>query len=322
MEIGSSISYPTVEEKNNLSSEQQKPSAIIHVKENSLNELETLFDPAKWPKRFTPLKKRRLPGSFFRPPNRRPTFYATNVHMRQFSIDFPLNNHQKNVDNQKNIQNNNNNNHDLVAKQQLPSVGLVQPITHGTNYYASSNHIRSISEPVGMNEMMASSLNVSNVKNVFQPVNNRKENVAQNVNSQPKLTNNLPINIVLEKIPLPPGWQQATTSTGETYFINHNTRTTCWEDPRLPLLPAALNRMKSEEAAQSMTHTSNVKLEIEPETLSPMICNLEVTKNEEAIQTKKNVYKLEKNESTLSNSFDMPSEELINQVRIKKYTKS
>lgn len=49
---------------------------------------------------------------------------------------------------------------------------------------------------------------------------------------------------VLAQIPLPQGWQQAKTSRGEVYFINHNTRTTCWDDPRLPLVPAYLARNK------------------------------------------------------------------------------
>ncbi|KAJ9576983.1 hypothetical protein L9F63_006420, partial [Diploptera punctata] len=34
--------------------------------------------------------------------------------------------------------------------------------------------------------------------------------------------------------PLPDGWEQATTQEGEVYFINHQTRTTSWFDPRIP----------------------------------------------------------------------------------------
>lgn len=33
--------------------------------------------------------------------------------------------------------------------------------------------------------------------------------------------------------PLPDGWEQARTSEGEIYFINHQTRTTSWFDPRI-----------------------------------------------------------------------------------------
>ncbi|GFY44280.1 transcriptional coactivator YAP1 [Trichonephila inaurata madagascariensis] len=35
--------------------------------------------------------------------------------------------------------------------------------------------------------------------------------------------------------PLPDGWEQATTTEGEVYFINHKTRTTSWYDPRIPI---------------------------------------------------------------------------------------
>ena len=33
--------------------------------------------------------------------------------------------------------------------------------------------------------------------------------------------------------PLPSGWEQGVTAAGEVYFINHNDRTTSWNDPRL-----------------------------------------------------------------------------------------
>lgn len=33
--------------------------------------------------------------------------------------------------------------------------------------------------------------------------------------------------------PLPEGWEQAQTVEGEIYFINHQTRTTSWFDPRI-----------------------------------------------------------------------------------------
>ena len=32
---------------------------------------------------------------------------------------------------------------------------------------------------------------------------------------------------------LPQGWEQSMTSEGQVYFINHQTRTTSWFDPRL-----------------------------------------------------------------------------------------
>ncbi|KAG6897647.1 hypothetical protein C0992_012626 [Termitomyces sp. T32_za158] len=34
--------------------------------------------------------------------------------------------------------------------------------------------------------------------------------------------------------PLPSGWEMRLTSSGRVYFVDHNTRTTTWDDPRLP----------------------------------------------------------------------------------------
>ncbi|KAI3649535.1 hypothetical protein MP228_005167 [Amoeboaphelidium protococcarum] len=34
--------------------------------------------------------------------------------------------------------------------------------------------------------------------------------------------------------PLPSGWEMRLTQTGKVYFVDHNTRTTTWDDPRLP----------------------------------------------------------------------------------------
>ncbi|CAK5270238.1 unnamed protein product [Mycena citricolor] len=37
--------------------------------------------------------------------------------------------------------------------------------------------------------------------------------------------------------PLPSGWEMRLTSTGRVYFVDHNTKTTAWDDPRLPTNP-------------------------------------------------------------------------------------
>jgi hypothetical protein len=55
---------------------------------------------------------------------------------------------------------------------------------------------------------------------------------------------------VLAQIPMPSGWQKAFTSTGETYFINHNSKSTCWEDPRLPLVSSFLQNRNTLTAQQ------------------------------------------------------------------------
>ena len=46
--------------------------------------------------------------------------------------------------------------------------------------------------------------------------------------------NNQMVNMTMIKsMPLPNGWQEAKTENGDCYYINHLTRTTQWEDPRL-----------------------------------------------------------------------------------------
>jgi hypothetical protein len=39
--------------------------------------------------------------------------------------------------------------------------------------------------------------------------------------------------LMINAMPLPDGWEEARTATNEAYFINHATKTTSWEDPRL-----------------------------------------------------------------------------------------
>ena len=53
---------------------------------------------------------------------------------------------------------------------------------------------------------------------------------------------------LLQQIPMPTGWEKAKTDLGEIYFMNHNTKTTSWNDPRLPLLPSYLRNSNNKLA--------------------------------------------------------------------------
>lgn len=56
---------------------------------------------------------------------------------------------------------------------------------------------------------------------------------------------------------LPDGWEQAATSEGEIYFINHQTRTTSWFDPRIPIhlqRPAVLQQSQQVAAGSNWSH--------------------------------------------------------------------
>lgn len=40
---------------------------------------------------------------------------------------------------------------------------------------------------------------------------------------------------MINAMPMPDGWEEARTATNEAYFINHATKTTSWQDPRLSI---------------------------------------------------------------------------------------
>jgi len=47
-------------------------------------------------------------------------------------------------------------------------------------------------------------------------------------------SNNVQPQAVSQLGPLPSGWEMRLTSTARVYFVDHNTKTTTWDDPRLP----------------------------------------------------------------------------------------
>jgi protein yorkie len=53
------------------------------------------------------------------------------------------------------------------------------------------------------------------------------------------------VNADVDLGPLPEGWEQAQTPEGEIYFINHQTRTTSWFDPRIRKLSRELSESRS-----------------------------------------------------------------------------
>ena len=43
-----------------------------------------------------------------------------------------------------------------------------------------------------------------------------------------------PQTIIFRSDPLPSGWEMCFTSNGRVFFVDHHTKTTTWDDPRLP----------------------------------------------------------------------------------------
>lgn len=166
----------------------KKSAPIIHMRENSMEELEALFDPSKWPKYRSsvsgslPLHKRNLPTSFFRPP---PTsirhhllqknVHHLNAHLRQSSVDQTnLNGVGGGFIKQQQLQ---------PTQEQMNKEPLV--VAASTQQQQTPMHLRSVSEPVSMIPLDPNN-----------PSNNDPNS-------------------------LPYGWQQARTVDGRIYYIKY-----------------------------------------------------------------------------------------------------
>jgi protein yorkie len=67
----------------------------------------------------------------------------------------------------------------------------------------------------------------------IQQQNLKEQQLSQMTNNS--LAENIQQKQLMMSRPLPQGWEQGATPEGETYFINHVTKTTTWFDPRVPI---------------------------------------------------------------------------------------
>ena len=173
----------------------QHKAAILHVRENSLDELEALFDPSKWPvkrhqqqQNLPPLHKRNLPASFFQPPEtgtKTPRNGGSAQHSRQGSMDQTYatagqHHHQNNIMML-------NKQHHMLLHQKLSSLSN------------NNSHLRSISEPVNLPPHAYNGLILQQQQQNFP-----------NINANDSQISNLPF-----------GWQTARTNDGHVYFIKY-----------------------------------------------------------------------------------------------------
>ncbi|BGP68118.1 hypothetical protein NBRC10513v2_001445 [Rhodotorula toruloides] len=60
---------------------------------------------------------------------------------------------------------------------------------------------------------------------------------ATNAESPTSPADNAALEVSDEQLgPIPSGWERRTTPSGRAYFVDHNTKTTTWDDPRIPSL--------------------------------------------------------------------------------------
>ena len=196
----------------NAQDPSKKTGPIVHVREDSDSALKDLFAVVQNPgSSSTPLS---IP---FRFRNLPPSFFnppspKSPIHSREGST---VSNHEGSVND--------------PFSPAPKSVGSPQPAM-GQQQVPAPNHTRSQSAPVdiGNNHVAAAQQHV----HLRQPSYDVSGGAANNGMG-----------------PLPPGWEPARTPTGQLYFMNHITKTTQWEDPRVQIQQQQ-NRQQQQNLSQ------------------------------------------------------------------------
>ncbi|XP_037089446.1 LOW QUALITY PROTEIN: transcriptional coactivator YAP1-A-like, partial [Pollicipes pollicipes] len=158
--------------------ERKEGSQVLHVRENSDSLMNSLFDSVLKKQEpsmplTVPLSMRKLPKSFFNPPQHGSKSPSVS-HSRNSSTD---------------------------STQATPAFGAAP---------AQGNHLRAHSSPAALQQPYAAAQQHQQHAHLKQQSYDFTDGLG----------------------PLPDGWERACTAQGLTYFINHVTQTTTWEDPR------------------------------------------------------------------------------------------
>ncbi|KAG5312339.1 YAP1 protein, partial [Acromyrmex insinuator] len=183
-----------------------KSNPVVRVDQNSESDLQALFDTVLKPdsKRplQVPLRLRNLPDSFFNPP---PASLQQTYASAQQAPQHAPQPHARHHHHQKQRS------YDVIS-----TVDDLGPLPHGWEQARTPegqiyflNHLTRTTTWEDPRKTAAA----ASVAAVAAAVESSKSNALG---------------------PLPDGWEQARTAEGEIYFINHQTRTTSWFDPRIP----------------------------------------------------------------------------------------
>jgi len=243
--------------------QERKGTQVVHVRENSGNELDALFQYAANPNSELggqiPFRQRKLPPSFFNEPK-------PSGHVKQGSNDstgFPG---QMNPAMGAHMRA-----HSSPANLQQTLSAAPQPPSHARQRSCDALLDPIESEPLPPGWEMAKTqdgqryyLKVDKGKEMLLPMDNEghltqittwqdpRKGSSNALNSRTPPNSQSP-NVSLQNLgPLPPGWEQASTPEGDIYFINHMERTTSWYDPRIPEQLQQLRLSSSQPGAQQV----------------------------------------------------------------------
>ncbi|XP_054267510.1 transcriptional coactivator YAP1 [Macrosteles quadrilineatus] len=245
--------------------EQLKSNLVVRMDQDSDTELQALFDSVLKPdsKRMlaVPFRMRKLPNSFFNPPStgsKSPSVSSIS-HSRENSADSAFGT-TTTTTTSTGLQVHHPRAHSSPAslQQTYASAGHQQQHQHKPQ---RSYDITNIDQDLGplppgweqartlegqvyfLNHITRTTTWEDPRKTIAAQVANQQQRSAELLNTphpaaatspQPPAKGNSPATSPAPLGPLPEGWEQAATPEGETYFINHQTRTTSWLDPRIP----------------------------------------------------------------------------------------
>jgi len=201
---------------------QRKGNAIVHVREDSETDLEKLFNP-RINSASLPMRDRKLPPSFFKPPSALLAFGARAgvdqtkdpnelgySHSRAHSSPASFHHQQQNSQRLSSAHQRTQS-YDALESEPLPPGWEGRTTATGQKYFV--NHID-----------RSTSWTHPRLKSQSLATLNANQTLGT----------------------LPEGWEQGVTPEGEVYYINHATQTTTWYDPRLG------NRNQNANAANFM----------------------------------------------------------------------
>ena len=216
-------------------------NAIVRVDTAADEGLDELFKAVMSPNdgqsrlpQQVPMRQRRLPPSFFRPPSAASSTnsLASASHSRESSLDggYQSQGQTPITPNTNGGGQNKINNSPLIGYNAANGLAIIHP---------RANSSPAALPPASLNTGGSATGNTSlNGQGTFGS-NDLK---SSNDSAANQISHYRQMSYDLDQIRLPDGWEMSYTASGERYFLNHKEKTTTWEDPRKKIVEEMLRR--------------------------------------------------------------------------------